>query len=71
MSATEIRLSHVELESDDGNTIRKEVPAKDEMRSSVDIGGLKIHLAPYRVDEDARSTGRIHIDGADPLDHNR
>lgn len=71
MSATEIRLSRVELESDDGNTIRKEVPIKDEMRSSVDIGGLKIHLAPYRVDEDARSTGRIHIDGADPLDHDR
>lgn len=69
ISATEIRLAYVELETDDGNVTRRELATKDELCTSVDINELKIHLVPYRVDEDARATGRIHIDGADPLDH--
>lgn len=71
VSATEVRLAHVELEGDDGYTVRKDVAIKDELKTTVEIGSLRITLAPYRVDEDARVTGRIHIDGAKPLDHDR
>jgi hypothetical protein len=71
ISATEVRLAYVELERVDGNVEKKELQKKEDLGARVDFGELKISLVPYRVDEDARVTGRIHIDGANPLDHDR
>ncbi|MEZ6096900.1 MAG: hypothetical protein R3C03_22210 [Pirellulaceae bacterium] len=69
-SATEIRLKQVELIGVDGTPQTKELPITSSISTKLDFGKLKISIEPFRVDEDFRSTGRIHV-GATPIDHDR
>ena len=70
-SATEIRLKQVELIGVDGQSTVKEVPDGASISTKIEFGKVRISIDPFRIDEDFRSTGRIHVGGANPLDHDR
>ncbi len=55
----------------DGQSSIKEVPSTATISTKLEFGKIEISIEPFRVDEDFRSTGRIHIGGANPLDHDR
>jgi hypothetical protein len=70
-SATDIRLARVEMQKPGGELLRKEIPEKEPLFTSFTIGPLQINVEPFARDQDFRNTGRIHIDSANPIDHDR
>jgi hypothetical protein len=54
-----------------GELLRKEIPEKEPLFTSFTIGPLQINVEPFARDQDFRNTGRIHIDSANPIDHDR
>lgn len=59
-SATDVRLSRVELRRPNGDVVSKSILKEDSFKP-IQIGSIKVLCKPYSADIDFRNSGKIHI----------